>query len=507
MSRATTILERVEIGGQLNNSISVYQNYLVIYKMSDQFAVGIDLGTTYIQVCVYIQEGFRMKFHCERKMPSCAAYVERLNQWVVGEEAKRQAPENIENTLFSSKRMLGRSFESIVNLEEMKYRLFEIKDENGKAKITIKGMDHTIFPIEVVARILREAKIMTEQSLGHEVTKVVITVPACFNSDQREHTILAADIAGLEVLSVVNDTMAAAIIYMDFMKSKFCLKNNLLVVSMGGGSYDVSIVSKQGSKFEEKHIAGDKDLGGQDVDTKLAEYYCQKLDTNSNIEPGNKFRFRQECVKPAKEQLSQCDVSTFIAKHLDEDVIFTMTTERLETVLKSTKIISEIKNAIEAALQEYANDVSFVLIGGSTHMKCIRECLLPSGEKSVPSVGEYVVAGGAAYYAYSLLKELDPDIPSSKQPSDYSHCAALGPEYNEIEDLRSLLKEVKTTSNVQLGESTLSVGVSDMVSEMYIIKYIMVLLIKLIPISQQRTSGPDTQQNQQCKCTSYGKEL
>ena len=125
----------------------------------------------------------------------------------------------------------------------------------------------------------------------------------------------------------------------------------------------------------------------------------------------------------------------------------------------------------------------------------------------VPSVGEDVVAGGAAYYAYSLLKELDPVITSSIQPSDYFHCTALGPEYYEIEDLRSLLKEMKTTSNVQLGEATLSVGVSDMVSEMYIIKYITMLLIKLIPISQQRTSGTDTQQNQQFKCTSYGKEL
>ena len=405
--------------------------------MSGDCAVAIDFGTTYFRVCICRQVDFELiknKFE-QPKTPSCVAYVQQRNQWLVGEEAKRQAPENIANTFFSSKRMLGRPFGYIEDLEEMKYRLFEIKDENGKAKLIVKGEERTIFPIEIVARILCEAKTMAEEKLGLVVTKAVIAVPACFDSDQREHTILAARVAGLQV-SLINDTMAAAIAYMNVFRPDICTEN-LMVVSVGSGSYDVSIIAKDDDTFKEQRLTFGEKFGGQDIDARLAEYYYQKLDINSKIEPGNKFRFVQECVK-AKERLSECDSTTFSAQSLDKDIIFKMTTEHLKEALKSTNIISGIKNAVDEALKKYAN-VSFVLIGGSTRMKCIQECV--PKERLVSNVEE-AVAYGAAYYAYKSLNDICPILTSSVPPMACLQDTRLnGPDDNDIEIIRTIIKD------------------------------------------------------------------
>ena len=367
--------------------------------MSDQFAVGIDLGTTYFRVCVFSGDGFHIIGN-EHKRPSCVANVGG-NQWAVGEEAKSRAHEKTEYSLFSLRRMMAsREIEDVT--EEMK-QLIELKYENGITEMKLQGEERTISPIHIMALILHEARKMAEEFLHKVVTKAVVTVPACFTDTQRKYTSLAAKIAGFEVPYIINDTMATYIYHAHELKLLDMMKN-FVVVTVGGGSYDVSIFSPKDGAFEEHLLAGSAEHGGQDIDDELTEYYCQKV--KATIEDGKRHQFLQECMK-AKEQLSQCDATTFSAQNLDEDITFRMTTEHLKETKQTKMIISGIKEGIRMAMLNSEN-ITIILVGGSAHMTCIQECI--PIEKMIESSTniEEVVVRGAAYHAYRQVENGGP---------------------------------------------------------------------------------------------------
>ena len=379
--------------------------------MSEQIAIAIDLGTTYFRVCVNRGDGFHIIGN-ERKRPSCIACVGG-NQWVVGEEAKSRAHENIKNTvdLFSSRRSMGQISRDV---DELKHQLSEIKYKNGKTEVILKEGETTIYPIDVTAMILHEARKMAEEYLHNVVTKAVITVPACFNNVLRKGTSLAATIAGFEVINVINDTLAAAT-YVYERRMTLPNMKNLLVVTVGGGSYNVSVISPKDGAFEEHRLVGSAEHGGQDIDAELIDYYCQKI--NSALEVGKIYPFIQECIK-AKEQLAHCNVTTFSAHNLDEEIIFRMTTEHLKEIPHSKTITSDIKAAIKTAMTSYEN-IAIVLIGGSTHMKCIQECVPIDRVINLSTNIEEAVVRGAAYHAYKLHHGMKPFIePTIKEHSD-----------------------------------------------------------------------------------------
>jgi chaperone protein DnaK len=377
--------------------------------------VGIDLGTTNSVVAaieggqpivITNSEGFRTT-------PSIVAYTKK-EELLVGQIAKRQAVINPENTFFSVKRFIGcKENEISEESKELPYKV--IKDGNGNIKIKCSSLNKDFSPEEISAQVLRKLITDAKEYLGQDVTKAVITVPAYFNDSQRQATMDAGKIAGIEVLRIINEPTAASLAYgLDKKQNE-----TILVFDLGGGTFDVSILEVGDGIFEVLSTAGDTNLGGDDFDKALVRWLVEDFESKEGINLTKDIQALQrltEAAEKAKMELSTVEKTTinlpFITadksgpKHIQQD----LTREKFETLCKD--LINRCRVPVEKALKDAKLDKSeineVVLVGGSTRIPAISQLIESlTGKKPNKSVNpDEVVAIGAAIQAGILAGEI-----------------------------------------------------------------------------------------------------
>ena len=279
--------------------------------------IGIDLGTTYS--CVGVYKNGRVEIIPNelghRITPSVVAFTDE--ERLIGDAAKNQASINPERTVYDVKRLIGRKYDDKTVQSDKKYLPYEIVNKDGKPYIQtiVKGTKKIYSPEEVSAMILQKMKQVAEQFLGIQVKNAVVTVPAYFNDAQRQATKDAGSIAHLNVLRIINEPTAAAIAY--GLDKKSAKEKNVLIFDLGGGTFDVSLLTIEDGFFEVKATNGDTHLGGEDFDNKIVEYcaaeFLKKSGMDIRNDPRAMRRLRTQCEK-AKRTLS---ASTFADIEVD----------------------------------------------------------------------------------------------------------------------------------------------------------------------------------------------
>jgi L1 cell adhesion molecule like protein len=248
-------------------------------------AVGIDLGTTYS--CVGIFRDDRIDIIANdmgnRTTPSFVAFTD--NERLLGEGAKNQVAMNPFNTVFDAKRLIGRRFTDAEVQADMKHWPFKVVDKAGKPVIEVefKGEKKQFTPEEISSMVLTKMRETAEAFLGETVNNAVVTVPAYFNDSQRQATKDAGLIAGLNVLRIINEPTAAAIAY--GLDKKVEGERNVLIFDLGGGTFDVSLLTIEEGIFEVKATAGDTHLGGEDFDNRLVNFFVDKFNKEGLKDP------------------------------------------------------------------------------------------------------------------------------------------------------------------------------------------------------------------------------
>jgi len=250
-------------------------------KQIDGPVIGIDLGTTYS--CVGIFKNGRVEIipneFGNRITPSTVAFTD--DEKLVGESAKNQASQNPLRTVYVVKRLIGRNFADKEVQRDLKYLSYKVIDKSGKPYVQVDTTagKKTLSPEEISAMILVKMKEIAEAYLGREVKYAVVTVPAYFNDAQRQATKDAGVIAGLDVLRIINEPTAAAIAYGMDKKSG---EKNIVVFDLGGGTFDVSLLTIDNGVFEVVATAGDTHLGGEDFDQRLTEHFVKIFKKKNN---------------------------------------------------------------------------------------------------------------------------------------------------------------------------------------------------------------------------------
>lgn len=375
-------------------------------------AVGIDLGTTYSCVGVFQHGKVEIIANDQgnRTTPSYVAFTE--TERLIGDAAKNQVAMNPTNTIFDAKRLIGRKIEDPVVQADMKHWPFEVIAIDGKPKIQViyKDEKKNFFPEEVSSMVLTKMKETAEAYLGKTVTNAVITVPAYFNDSQRQATKDAGTIAGLNVLRIINEPTAAAIAYgLDKQASG---ERNVLIFDLGGGTFDVSILSIDDGIFEVKSTAGDTHLGGEDFDNRLVNHFVQEFkrkhgkDLTSNKRALR--RLRTACER-AKRTLSSSTQASIEIDSLYEGVDFytSITRARFEELnadlFRST--MEPVEKALRDAKMDKAGIHDIVLVGGSTRIPKVQRLLQDffNGKELNKSINpDEAVAYGAAVQAAIL---------------------------------------------------------------------------------------------------------
>ena len=377
--------------------------------------VGIDLGTTNSVVAaieggqptvITNAEGFRTT-------PSIVAYTKK-EELLVGQLAKRQSVVNAANTFFSVKRFIGcKADEVSEESKELPYKV--IKDDNGNIKIKCSSLNKDFSPEEVSAQVIRKLITDAKEYLGQDVTKAVITVPAYFNDSQRQATVDAGKIAGVEVLRIINEPTAASLAYgLDKKQNE-----TILVFDLGGGTFDVSVLEVGDGIFEVLSTAGDTNLGGDDFDKALVRWLVEDFEAKEGTNLTKDIQALQrltEAAEKAKMELSNVEKTTinlpFITadktgpKHIQQD----LTRDKFESLCKT--LIDRCRIPVEKALKDAKVDKSgineVVLVGGSTRIPAIQNLVESlTGKKPNQSVNpDEVVAIGAAIQAGILAGEI-----------------------------------------------------------------------------------------------------
>jgi molecular chaperone DnaK len=370
--------------------------------------IGIDLGTT--NSCVAVMEGGQPKVienaEGARTTPSIVAFA-KDGERLIGQPAKRQAVTNPDNTIYAVKRLIGRRFDDPMTKKDMGLVPYEIvKGKTGDAWVKAGGEDYS--PSQISAFTLQKMKETAEAYLGETVTQAVITVPAYFNDAQRQATKDAGQIAGLEVLRIINEPTAAALAYgMDKDENK-----TIAVYDLGGGTFDISILEVGDGVFEVKSTNGDTFLGGEDFDSKLVEFFAADFQKAEGIDlTKDKLALQRlkEASEKAKIELSSAQTTEvnlpFITadqngpKHLVKTISRTDLEKLVEDLIKRT--LEPCKKALsDAGLKADAID-EVVMVGGMTRMPKVREVVKAFFGKE-PHVGvnpDEVVAMGAAIQA------------------------------------------------------------------------------------------------------------
>jgi len=375
-------------------------------------AVGIDLGTTYSCVGVFQHGKVEIIANDQgnRTTPSYVAFndTERL----IGDAAKNQVALNPTNTVFDAKRLIGRKYGDSSVSSDMKHWPFAVVSDNGKPKVRVeyKGEDKTFSPEEISSMVLSKMKEISEAYLGHEVKDAVITVPAYFNDSQRQATKDAGAISGLNVLRIINEPTAAAIAY--GLDKKSHGEKNVLIFDLGGGTFDVSILSIDDGIFEVKATAGDTHLGGEDFDNRLVDHFVQefkrkyKKDLTTNKR--SLRRLRTACERAKRTLSSSAQAGIEIDSLYDGlDFYTSITRARFEELC--TDIFRGTLEPVEKAIRDAKLDKGaineIVLVGGSTRIPKIQKLLqdFVNGKELNKSINpDEAVAYGAAVQAAIL---------------------------------------------------------------------------------------------------------
>ncbi len=374
--------------------------------------IGIDLGTT--NSCVAVMDGGKPKViensEGARTTPSIVAFT-KDGERLIGQPAKRQAVTNGDNTIFAVKRLIGRRFDDPITKKDTALVPYDIvKGKNGDAWVKAGGEEYS--PSQVSAFILQKMKETAESYLGETVTQAVITVPAYFNDAQRQATKDAGQIAGLEVLRIINEPTAAALAYgLDKDDGK-----TIAVYDLGGGTFDVSILEIGDGVFEVKSTNGDTFLGGEDFDTAVVEYLADQFKSKENMDlRTDKLALQRlkEAAEKAKIELSSAQTTEvnlpFITARMEGGattplhLVETITRTDLEKMV--AKLIERTKEPMKKALADAGVSSSeideVVLVGGMTRMPKVREAVQKFFGKE-PHTGvnpDEVVAMGAAIQA------------------------------------------------------------------------------------------------------------
>merc|ERR1712118_192945 len=293
-------------------------------------AVGIDLGTTYS--CVGIWQNDRVEIIAnDQGNRTTWAYVAFTDtERLIGDAAKNAAAMNPRNTVFDAKRLIGRKFDDSTVQADMKHWPFGIIAGPGNKpiiKVDFKGESKTFAPEEISAMVLTKMKEIAETYLGKTVQKAVITVPAYFNDSQRQATKDAGIISGMEVMRIINEPTAAAIAYGLDRKDQSKGERNVLIFDLGGGTFDVSLLTIEEGIFEVKSTAGDTHLGGEDFDNRMVNHFVQEFKRKAKkdlLNSGNKRalrRLRTACER-AKRTLSSSAQASVEIDSLYEGVDF-----------------------------------------------------------------------------------------------------------------------------------------------------------------------------------------
>ncbi|MFQ3665568.1 MAG: molecular chaperone DnaK [Sphingomonadaceae bacterium] len=371
--------------------------------------IGIDLGTT--NSCVAVMEGSAPKVienaEGARTTPSMVAFA-KDGERLVGQPAKRQAVTNPENTIFAVKRLIGRRFDDPMTKKDMglvPYRI--VAGPNGDAWVHAGGKDYS--PSQISAFILQKMKETAERYLGETVTQAVITVPAYFNDAQRQATKDAGQIAGLEVLRIINEPTAAALAYGLDKRSD---ARTIAVYDLGGGTFDISILELGDGVFEVKSTSGDTFLGGEDFDAKLVDFLADEFKKAEGIDLRNDrlaLQRLKEAAEKAKIELSSSASTEVNLPFITADqtgpkhLVKSVTRADLERLV--IELIERTRKPCLDAMKEAgvkAGDLNeVILVGGMTRMPRVREFVKELfGKEPNTSVNpDEVVAMGAAIQA------------------------------------------------------------------------------------------------------------
>jgi len=386
-------------------------------------AIGIDLGTTYSCVGVWMNDRVEIIANDQgnRTTPSYVAFTE--TERLVGDAAKNQVARNPTNTVFDAKRLIGRKFEDPIVQKDMKLWPFKVESGSENKPLIVvkyKGETKKFYPEQISSMVLVKMKEVAEAFLNKTIKDAVITVPAYFNDSQRQATKDAGAIAGLNVLRIINEPTAAAIAYGLDKRGKH--ENNVLIFDLGGGTFDVSLLTIDDGIFEVKATAGDTHLGGEDFDNKIVEWCASEflkktgLDIRSN--PRAMRRLRTQCER-AKRILSSSTQTTIEVDSLAESKDFSTVITRAKFEELCLGYFKECIPPVEKVLKDSGLSKpqihEVVLVGGSTRIPKVVQLIQEffNGREPNRSINpDEAVAYGAAVQAAILTGEGNENVQS-----------------------------------------------------------------------------------------------
>jgi heat shock protein 5 len=375
--------------------------------------IGIDLGTTYS--CVGVMQKGKVEIlvndQGNRITPSYVAFTDE--ERLVGDAAKNQMAANPTNTIFDIKRLIGRKMSEKDIQSDIKHFPYKVVAKDGKpnVQVEVQGQNKVFTPEEISAMVLGKMKEVAESYLGKKVTHAVVTVPAYFNDNQRQATKDAGVIAGLNVLRIVNEPTAAAIAY---GLDKTDGERQIIVYDLGGGTFDVSLLSIEDGIFEVLATAGDTHLGGEDFDQRVINYFAKAYNKKNNVDVTKDLKamgkLKREAEKAKRTLSSQMSTRIEIEAFFEgNDFSETLTRAKFEELNMDLfkKTIKPVEQVLKDAKVQKGEVDDIVLVGGSTRIPKVQQMIKEYFNKE-PSKGinpDEAVAFGAAVQAGVLSGE------------------------------------------------------------------------------------------------------
>ncbi|KAJ6566100.1 heat shock cognate 70 [Mycena capillaripes] len=383
-------------------------------------AIGIDLGTTYS--CVGIWQNDRVEIiandHGNRATPSYVSFSD--NERLIGDAAKNQVAMNPANTVFGAKRLIGRNFNDPEVQADLQHLPFKVFSKGGKPYIRVdyRGEQKEFSPEEISSMVLLKMKETAESYLGTSICNAVVTVPAYFNDSQRQATKDAGTISGMNILRILNEPTAAAIAY--GLDRRVSGERNALIFDLGGGTFDVSLLTIEDGIFEVKAIAGTTHLGGEDFDNLLVDHFAQEFkrkyqkDFSSNLRALR--RLRTACER-AKRTLSSASQTSIEIDSLFQGIDFyaSLTRARFEELCRDLFLstLGPVEKVLRDSKIDKSNVDEIVLVGGSSRIPFLVKLVSDffDGKQPNRSINpDEAVAFGAAVQAAILVRDTSEKI-------------------------------------------------------------------------------------------------